>query len=129
MKKRDSQQAVVEEYLSYKVEDPLKYVEFAYDRSEWDNIPYIISKFITFISKHLEALTSKCNERFSQISTEDLQMYTDSKLYQLEQKFDNLTRETFAIRNSLLDKITKIEKDTNNLVDQNNKLMNEQQEQ
>ena len=129
MKKRDSQQELVEEYLNYKVVDPLRYNEFEYDKSEWDNIPTIISKFITFMSKHIEALTNKWNERFGQISTEDLQLYTDSKLYELEQKFNNLTSETFHIKAMLSERISKIENKTDVLFDEREKSLSKQIEQ
>ena len=32
------------------------YEEFDYDKSEWDNIPVIIPRFVLFLSKHLGAL-------------------------------------------------------------------------
>ena len=32
------------------------YEEFDYDKSEWDNIPVIIPRFVIFLSKHLAAL-------------------------------------------------------------------------
>lgn len=57
MHNSDSQEELVDTFLSYKVDDPLIYKEFDYDKTEWDNIPSIIPRFVTFMSKHLEELT------------------------------------------------------------------------
>ena len=80
MHNSDSQEELVDEFLKYTVKDPLIYKEFEYDKAEWDNIPTIIPRFVTFMSKHMEALTGKWHERFTQISTPDLESKIDGKL-------------------------------------------------
>lgn len=84
----ESQEDTIEEFLNYQVADPLSYSEFSYDKSEWDNIPTIIPRFTLFLSKHLQALTGKCHERFTQISTPELEAKIEGKLKDLEEKFE-----------------------------------------
>ena len=80
MHNSDSQEELVEEFLKYQVKDSLMYKEFDYDTSEWDNIPTIIPRFVSFISKHMEALTNICRERFNHISTPDLEASLNSRI-------------------------------------------------
>lgn len=101
----DSHEDTVEEFLAYIVKDPLTYQEFQYDKTEWDNIPTILPRFILFLSKHLEALTNKCQERFSQISTPDLQQQMTQKIETLEAKIKSMEDFSSNEREKLLQRI------------------------
>lgn len=101
----DSHEDTVEEFLAYIVKDPLSYQEFQYDKTEWDNIPTILPRFILFLSKHLEALTNKCQERFSQISTPDLQQQMTQKIETLEAKIKSMEDFSSNEREKLLQRI------------------------
>lgn len=101
----DSHEDTVEEFLAYIVKDPLTYQEFQYDKTEWDNIPTILPRFILFLSKHLEALTNKCQERFSQISTPDLQQQMTQKIETLEAKIKSMEDFSSNEREKILQRI------------------------
>lgn len=57
MNKSYSEESLLGKYLAYSAENPLEYSEFKYDKTEWDNIPILIPRFIVYISKNLEALS------------------------------------------------------------------------
>ena len=114
----ESQEDYMEDILKYEVDNALEYEEFEYDKNQWDNIPSIIPKFVLFMSKHLEALVGKCNERFSQISPLELQNEVDlkignleEKLKALEKKFENTNQESLRERNQIKSKLDKFEKE------------------
>lgn len=109
MHNSDSQEELVDEFMKYEVPDPLIYREFDYDKSEWDNIPSIIPRFVTFISKHMESLTNKCHERFTQISTQDLQALMERRLSELEAKIGLLLKDEAAAREALSNRVSKLE--------------------
>jgi hypothetical protein len=105
----ESHEDYMEELRKYEVEDALMYKEFEYDRNEWDNIPTIVPRFVLFMSKHLDAIVGKCNGRFNQISTPDLQLLMEQKIKTLENKIDGMNKESSDARNKLLEKISNIE--------------------
>ncbi|CAI2386369.1 unnamed protein product [Moneuplotes crassus] len=105
----------ITEFLNYSPLDPLDYEEFDHDRSDWDNVPLIVTKFITYLSKNLQGLANKCKTKFSEEAASsvrvDLQLQIDkmnenllgdkrdlgkaqqefdSKIQILEEKFQNL---------------------------------------
>jgi hypothetical protein len=117
----DSQDEQIEDILKYEVANPLIYKEFDYDQTEWDNIPTILPRFITFMSKHLEALTNKCHERFTQISTPDLQAEVDKKLFELETKLDNSNKLHQEERGKLSNIIKSLESRIDNFLEEASK--------
>lgn len=129
MHNSDSQEELVDEFMKYEVPDPLIYKEFDYDKTEWDNIPSIIPRFVTFISKHMESLTNKWHERFTQISTPDLQALMESKLNTLESKVDSLFKAGTAAREALANRVSKLENDTSNLIRESENLKKIQHDQ
>ena len=54
------------------------YEEVDYDKSEWDNIPWIIPRYCIHLSKHLESLTEhyriKCTEETTKELRESLSL-------------------------------------------------------
>ena len=70
------------------------------------------------MSKHLEALTQKCNERFTQISTPALQSDFESKLMELNSKLDDSDRTNQEERQKLMDRMQKLETDIDTMLKQ-----------
>ncbi len=119
----ESQEEQIDEMLSYSVTNALSYKEFSYNRNQWDNIPPIIPKFVLFLSKHLEALVNKCNERFTQISTIDLKDKVDNDINTLSSKLDILDQRLNSYINDnktqvdhILNKLQKIDNDHDDFV-------------
>ena len=56
MHRSESQEALIREMMTLDITNPIKYEAFDYDKSEWDNIPVILPRFVIFLSKHLGAL-------------------------------------------------------------------------
>ena len=129
MHNSDSQEELVDEYMKYEVSDALIYKEFDYDKTEWDNIPSLIPRFVTFLSKHMESLTKICHERFTQISTPDLQLLMEEKLATLENKVNILLSEGSAARQALAERVAKLESETNNLKNESENMKRTQKEQ
>jgi len=105
-------------FFDYQVPNALLYKEFDYDQSEWDNIPTILPRFITFMSKHIEALTEKCNERFTQISTPALQSDFESKLTEISDKLDDSNKSNKEEQQKLSDRMSKLEADIDSMLKQ-----------
>ncbi|CDW89405.1 UNKNOWN [Stylonychia lemnae] len=72
MHRPDSQTEIINTYLREKINNPLIYEEVEYDKSEWDNIPWIIPRYCIHLSKHLESLTEHYKEKCSEETTKEL---------------------------------------------------------
>lgn len=129
MSNSDSQEDQIDEFLAYTVDDPLVYEEFNYDKAEWANIPSIIPRFITFMSKHLEALTQKCNERFSQVSTPALQAQMEDQINALKSRIDLIDSSGEEKRTQLAAKVNDIQRTTTQIVEENKTKQLEQEQQ
>lgn len=75
------------------------------------------------MSKHLEALTNKCNERFTQISTPDLQAEMNQKLKLLEEKLGATSKESSDARDELDQQIKQLQEQTNQITGMHSRLI------
>jgi hypothetical protein len=95
----DSQEEEINEWLNYKAEDPLNYKEFSYKKEEWDNIPIIITKFILFLSRNMEALSQKWKDKFTEETTESLRYDLEGQLNDITDKIEE-TKELMSTKES-----------------------------
>ncbi|CAI2386940.1 unnamed protein product [Moneuplotes crassus] len=92
------------ESLNYIPEDPLDYHEFDHNKSDWDNVPLIVTKFIIFLSRNFQGLSKKCKHKFSEETTKnvrvDLQQQINKITEDLTEDNKNLmqTQQEFKIK-------------------------------
>eukprot|EP00347_Sterkiella_histriomuscorum_P021096 403335268 len=72
MHRPDSQTQIINTYLQEIIKDPLHYEEVEYDKTEWDNIPWIIPRYCIHLSKHLQSITTHYKSKCEEESTQEL---------------------------------------------------------
>ena len=57
MHRPESQTEIIKSYLAEEIANPLEYKEVEFEKSEWDNIPWVIPRYCIHLQKHMQALT------------------------------------------------------------------------
>lgn len=104
----DSQEEAINECLNYQASDPLNYTELTYAKSEWDNIPIILTRFIMYLSRNLEALSHKCKNKFSEETTESLRYDIEGQLNEITDSLDSVKLTVEQKEQSMNAKIQKL---------------------
>ena len=75
----DSQEKLLANLEEQEVKNVLEYVDFRYQRHEWDNIPTIVPRYTIYLSKYVKGLTAFCKIVSEAESTESIRNDLDSK--------------------------------------------------
>ena len=78
--RENSQEYLINDMRGVKVEDPLSYEDVEFQNKEWDNIPYILPRWIMHMDRHLKALISHCYLKNQEETTTSLRHHVFTKI-------------------------------------------------
>ena len=84
----ERQDKLLEKVENLQIANCLEYNVFKYEKQEWDNIPGIVPRYVIYLSKYIEGLSSICNDFNSRETTLSLR---DDLVAQLKSTNSELT--------------------------------------